>query len=266
MATINTEIDLSKYYKKPKSLKRERTIQLVALIVILAVWEIVGRVVGSYILAPPSALLTAFFAMTKTGELFKASMDSIYGLLIGFIIALIFGIGIGFIMGWYRPVAIILNPFVSALYVVPIAALVPLFIVWLGIGSVPRILTITLFCVFEILIATYTGVRNVDQRLVEMARSFGATRDQLFRKIVFFDALPVVFAGVRIGAGRAVKGMVVSELLFAVSGLGGLVMMYSVYYQTAKVMVVVIVLAVIGVILTAVVQYIEQKLAPWWQK
>jgi NitT/TauT family transport system permease protein len=135
----------------------------------------------------------------------------------------------------------------------------------MGIGATPRIVCITLFSVFEILIATFTGVRNVDQRLIEMARSLGANQSQMFRKVVFFAALPVVFAGVRIGAGRAVKGMVVAELLFAVTGLGGLVMTYAVYYQTAKMLVIVVVLAIIGVLLTGFAQFVERKLAPWWQ-
>ena len=87
----------------------------------------------------------------------------------------------------------------------------------------------------------------------------------MFSKVVFFDALPMVFAGIRIGASRAVKGMVVAELLFAVTGLGGLVMTYSVYYQTDKVLVVVVVLSIIGVLLTSLVQWVERRLAPWTQ-
>jgi ABC-type nitrate/sulfonate/bicarbonate transport system permease component len=265
MTTNSKLIDQDVLPKKSFWTGRETYIQVAVVIVVLAIWQLVGKKVGDFILAPPSALITAAFEITKSGELLRATLDSIYGLLIGFAAALIIGIGLGFLMGWYRPLAIILDPFVSALYVVPIAALVPLFIVWMGIGATPRIVCITLFSVFEILIATFTGVRNVDQRLIEMARSLGANQSQMFRKVVFFAALPVVFAGVRIGAGRAVKGMVVAELLFAVTGLGGLVMTYAVYYQTAKMLVIVVVLALIGVLLTGFAQLVERKLAPWWQ-
>jgi NitT/TauT family transport system permease protein len=246
-------------------LNRERWFQLIVLVVVLILWELVGRKVGSFILSPPSAVIAAFVEMVRSGELFHALADSLFGLIQGFAIGVIIGVSLGFLMGWYKPFALVLDPFISAMYVIPIAALVPLLIIWMGIGTAPRVTTIALFSIFEILIATYTGVKNVDQRLIEMARSFGAKRNELFTKVVFYDALPVVFAGLRIGAGRAIKGMVVAELLFAVTGLGGLVMTYSVYYQTDNVLAVVVVLSIIGVILTSLVQWIERKLAPWMQ-
>lgn len=256
----------SEVKKRPprRGIRRERIIQAVAIIVVLIAWELAGRQLGVFILAPPSSLVAAFSEMMGTGELQKALMDSIVGLVLGFGFAAFFGVAIGFLMGTYRSVATIMDPFVSALYVVPIAALVPLIIVWTGIGLTPRVLTVTLFAVFEILIATYTGVRGVNQRLIDMARSFGANQRQLFRHVVFFGALPVIFAGLRIGAGRAIKGMVIAELLFAVTGLGGLVLTHSHYYRTDKVLVVVVVISLLGVIFVSLVQLAERKLAPWW--
>ncbi len=245
---------------------RIRLMQLALLILLLAGWEIAGRRIGSFILIPPSGLGRAFARMLASGELVLALRDSVYGLLLGYAIAIAVGVTVGTLMGWYRSVAIVLNPFVSAIYAIPIAALVPLLLLWLGIGSLARIVTISLFAVFEILISTYTGVREVDQRLVEMARSFGASQRQLFTKIVFFDALPVVFAGLRIGAGRAVKGMIVAELLFAVTGLGGLVLRASANYQTAKILVVVVVLSLMGVLMVSLVQLIERRIAPWYHR
>lgn len=247
-------------------IRSERYIQAAALILVLIGWEIAGRRLGVFILAPPSSLGSAFVEMMENGELPKAILDSSVGLSLGFGFALFFGILIGLIMGTYRYVATILDPFISALYVVPIAALVPLLIVWTGIGLQPRVITVTLFAVFEIIIATYTGVRGVNQRLIEMARAFGANQRQVFRYVVFFGALPVMFAGIRIGAGRAIKGMVIAELLFAVTGLGGLVLTNSHYYRTDKVMVVVVVIALFGVLFVALVQLVERKLAPWWHE
>jgi NitT/TauT family transport system permease protein len=247
-----------------RGLKRERIIQIIAVIAVLIAWEIAGRRLGVFILAPPSSLLGAFGEMLETGELARALRESITTLLVGYGFAILIGVSLGFIMGTFKSIAIILDPFVSALYVVPIAALVPLLIVWTGIGATPRIVTITLFAVFEILISTYTGVRNVNPRLIEMGRAFGANQLQIFRHVVFFGALPILFAGLRIGAGRAIKGMVLAELLFAVTGLGGLVLTNSTYYRTDKVMVIVVIIALLGVILVSLVQLIERKLAPWW--
>lgn len=247
-------------------LARVRFFQLVLAALILIAWEVVGQRVGSFILAPPTDLITAFVDIAGSGELIRALWDSLYGLALGYSAAAICGVAIGLLMGWYPRVAFVLNPFVSALYVVPVTALVPLLIVWLGIGAAPRIVTVALFAVFEILLTTYTGVRDADQRLVEMARSFGATPRQLFAKVILFDALPIIFTGLRIGAGRAIKGMVVAELIFAVTGLGGLVLSYSSRFQTARIMVVVIVVSLLGVFLVGLVQLLERKLAPWYHE
>jgi NitT/TauT family transport system permease protein len=245
---------------------RIRLLQLALLIFLIVAWEVTGRRIGSFVLVPPSALVQAFIGMLASGELMLALRDSLSGLLLGYAIAIVTGVTVGTLMGWYPRVAIILNPFVSALYAIPIAALVPLLLLWLGIGTTARIVTIALFAVFEILISTYTGVREVDKRLIEMAHSYGASQRQLFTKIVFFDALPVVFAGLRIGAGRSVKGMIVAELLFAVTGLGGLVLRASSNYQTAKILAVVVIVSLIGVLLVTLMQFIERRIAPWYHR
>jgi ABC-type nitrate/sulfonate/bicarbonate transport system permease component len=241
-------------------LNRDRLAQAAAVIALLIVWEIIGRQIGRLILAPPSAVFSAFLEMVETGEIRTALGDSLGSLLLGFLIALLIGLVAGGLMGWYRPLAQVLDPFISGFYVVPVAALVPLLIVWFGIGTVPRIMTIVLFAVFEITIATTAGVRGVDERLIEMARSFGANTRQLALKVVLPDVLPVIFAGIRIGMGRAVQGMVTAELLFAVTGLGGLVMRYAGVYRLDKVLVTVVIVSLLGVTAMGLIQLIEQRL------
>jgi ABC-type nitrate/sulfonate/bicarbonate transport system permease component len=244
----------------------ERLTQLVIVVGVLVTWEVVGRRVGDFVLAPPSQVIEATDEMLANGELGRAVRDSMASLLVGFGIAAAFGISLGFLMGWYRPVGKVLDPFVSALYVVPIAALVPVLIIWFGLGFTPRVLSVFLFSVFEILVSTYTGVRNVDPMLVDVARSFGARRVEMFRKIVFFGSLPYIFAGLRMGAARAIKGMVIAELLFAVTGIGGAIQTAANYYRTDKVFVYVIVLALIGILLAGAVQLAERLATPWKQQ
>jgi NitT/TauT family transport system permease protein len=123
---------------------------------------------------------------------------------------------------------------------------------------VPRIITIVLFSIFEIIIATATAVRGVDQRLIEMARCFGADTRQIVSKVTVFAALPVTFTGIRIGLGRAVQGMVTAELLFAVTGLGGMVMRYSGVYRLDKVLATIIVIAAVGVVTIGTAQFVER--------
>lgn len=253
-------------YFRGKVISWERFTQVSLVVGLIVVWELAGRRLGTFFLAPPSTLVAAFREMVASGELLSAVLDSLTSLGAGFGIAVAFGIALGFAMGWYGPVGRVLNPFVSALYVIPTAALVPVFIIWFGLGFLARTITVLLFCVFEIVISTYTGVRNVDPLLVDAAQAFGAKRRQLFTKVVALASLPYIFAGLRMGASRAIKGMVVAELLFAVTGIGGVIQTAANYYRTDKVFVLVIVLAVLGVSLSAAIQATERFVTPWRQE
>lgn len=244
----------------------ERLAQVLLTLAMLIGWEVLGRRLGTFFLAPPSSLVAASREMIASGELVTAVLDSMTSLLAGYGLAVLIGVVVGFLMGWYGPVGRTLNPFVSAAYVLPTAALVPVFIIWFGLGFTSRVITVLLFCVFEILVSTYTGVRNVEPLLVDAARAFGANRRQLFAKVVTLASLPYIFAGLRMGASRAVKGMVIAELLFAVTGIGGVIQNAANYYRTDKVFVLVIVLALMGVGMAAAIQLAERLLTPWRQE
>lgn len=244
----------------------ERLTQVLLVVALFVTWELVGRRVGDFFLAPPSSVAAATGEVIRSGELPRAVRDSLSSLLVGYGLAAAVGILVGFLMGWYQSIGKILNPFVSALYVVPMAALVPVLIIWFGLGFTPRVLAVFLFSVFEILVSTYTGVKNVEPMLVDVARSFGAKRFELFRKIVFFASLPYIFAGLRMGAARAIKGMVIAELLFAVTGIGGAIQTAANYYRTEKVFVYVITLALMGIGLAAAIQLLERLATPWKQQ
>lgn len=244
----------------------ERLTQVAFIVALLVAWEIAGNRLGTFFLAPPSSLLGATRELIQSGELVSALLDSLNSLLVGFGLAAAIGIVFGFLMGWYKPVAKIVDPFVNAAYVVPVAALVPMIIIWFGLGFTSRVMTILLFSVFEVLVSTYTGVRNVDPMLIDVARSFGAKRVALFQKVVFYASLPYIFAGLRMGASRAIKGMIVAELLFAVTGLGGEIQNAANYYRTDNVFVYVIVISVLGVVLAGGIQMIERLTMPWKQE
>ena len=244
----------------------ERLAQVGFIVAILIAWEIMGRRLGDFFLAPPSSLWSATFEIVESGDLRRATFDSLYSLSVGFGISAVVGIGLGYLMGWYKPVAKVMDPFVNAAYVIPVAALVPVIIIWFGLADTSRILVVVMFCVFEILVSTYTGVKNVDPMLIDVGRSFGAGRFGLFRKVVFFASLPYIFAGLRMGASRAIKGMVVAELLFAVTGLGGEIQTAANYYRTDIVFVYVIVIALLGVLMAGLIQLVERMVTPWRQE
>lgn len=244
----------------------ERLAQVGFVVAILIAWEVMGRRLGDFFLAPPSSLWSATAEIVESGDLWRATLDSLYSLSVGFGISAVVGIGLGYLMGWYKPVAKVMDPFVNAAYVIPVAALVPVIIIWFGLADTSRIIVVIMFCVFEILVSTYTGVKNVDPMLIDVGRSFGAGRFDLFRKVVFFASLPYIFAGLRMGVSRAIKGMVVAELLFAVTGLGGEIQTAANYYRTDIVFVYVLVIALLGVLMAGLIQLIERFVTPWRQE
>jgi ABC-type nitrate/sulfonate/bicarbonate transport system permease component len=242
---------------------RDRGLQLLLLLLALGIWEYVGRQSASFTFAPPSSVFPAAREMIGNGELPNAVTDSLVVLLLGFAAAAVTGVGLGYAMGWWRTVGRALDPFVAALYVVPIVTLVPLIVVWIGLGMTSRVLVIYLFALFEILFNAHAGVRNVDPEMIDAARTFGASRKQLLWKIVLPASLPFVFVGLRIGAIRALKGMVLAEMLFAVTGLGGLIIRYSAAFQMDRVLVVILTIVVVGVLLSTSVRAVEHRVMRW---
>lgn len=265
MATITRETIPYWTFVRQRTINWVHGAQLLIIVAFFLVWELVGRHVGPFFLAAPSTLPDAVAEMWDKGELISPIVDSMSTLVVGYLLAMAFGITLGILMGWFRPMGRVLDPFLSALYVMPIAALVPVIIIWFGLGFQSRLLTIFLFSVWEVTISTYTGVKNIDATLIDVAKSFRANRRQMLRKVAIPAALPYIFAGMRMGASRAVKGMIIAELLFAVSGIGGQIQTATNYYRTDKVFVFVIILSLIGIAFAALVQKVEKWCSPWNQ-
>lgn len=242
---------------------RDRFLQLALLAVVVGVWEAYGRRTQNFTFAPPSRVVAAARDMVASGELQNAVTESLVALLLGFAFAAVVGIGLGYAMGWWRTLGRTLDPFVAALYVVPIVTLVPAMIIWFGIGLTSRVVVIFLFAVFEILLNAYAGVKNVDPLVLDVARTFGARRIDLVAKVVFPATLPFIFVGLRIGASRAIKGMVLAEMLFAVTGLGALIIENAAAFRMDRVFVAVLAVALMGILLTAIVLAAERYVMRW---
>ena len=158
--------------------------QVAALAVLLVLWEIVGRATPPYIFAPPSAVAGALVDLAGSGDLARALGQSLAALLLGYSISVVAGTTIGIALGWWRLFGRALDPIVAGLYVVPVAALVPLVVAWAGIDLTARVLVVVLFSVLDVILAAQAGVRRVDPALIDVARTFGAGRLQLLRRIV----------------------------------------------------------------------------------
>ena len=237
-----------------------RLIQVALIVALLVTWQIMAESLGSFILASPTEVVSAAREEVSSGVLFDALGQSVGALVVGFAIAGVIGVTVGTVMGMYLPLAKVLNPFINAGYVLPTAAIVPLLIIWFGIGLTSRVVTVVIFCVFEILISTYTGVRTVDRNLIDVARSFGANRVRIFQKVLVLAALPSIVAGLRMASSRAVQGVILAELLFASTGVGGELAAAANNYQTGRMFVYILTVVLVGVTLSGLMAFCEQRI------
>jgi NitT/TauT family transport system permease protein len=175
----------------------------------------------------------------------------------------VFGIPFGLALGSQRTLAIALNPYVMGLYAIPRIAFISLLIAWFGLGMQPKVILIFLSAVFPITLNTWTGVRLVDPVLLRAGRSFGARGWQLFRRVIIPFCIPFVMAGIRLGLGRALVGLVGSELFGANVGIGFLIISSGFNFQMAELFTGVLVLAFFGVALSELLELVERRLAPW---
>ncbi len=235
----------------------------VSIAVALVLWEIFGRQVNPLFMSYPSAIGAAALNLAQTGELEAAFVESAKALILGFVGAAVVGIALGLVMGRYRMVEYALDPYVNALYATPLVAIIPLVILWLGLGFNAKLFIVFIMTLFPILINTATGVANVSQSLVDVALAFAANERQVFTKIILPASLPYIMAGLRLGIGRAIIGMVVAEFFTAITGLGAMIVKYGNFFKTDDMLVPVLILMVLGVVLTEALKRAELAIAPW---
>jgi NitT/TauT family transport system permease protein len=231
----------------------------------LLFWEVVSRllVANALFLAAPSQILYAIYELTLTGEMGRHVAISAIEFAIGYVIASIIGIGFGFGMASSVRFKQALQPWISGFYATPTIALAPLFILWLGIGIWSKVLVVIFLVLFPVTINTEAGLRTTSDRLIEMLKSFGASRSQIFFKVSLPSALPFILAGLKLGIGRGLIGVVVAELFGSRAGLGRLISQSADAFNMPELFAGVIVLAVAGIAMTAGFGWIEKKLVPW---
>ena len=244
---------------------RARAIGTIAVTLFVVAWEGVVRLgqVNPLFTSSPTRIVATFIRMLHEGVLGKDIRVSGTEFLIGYGLAVVVGILLGVAMGWYRDVAAALQPFVSALYSTPRIALVPLFIIWLGIGIWSKVAVVFLVAVFQVLISTEAGVRAADESLIRTARSFGARDRQIFSTIVLPGAVPFLIAGLRLGLGQALVGIVVGELYAATAGIGYEIAVAGETFQTDRVFVGIVILASAAIVLMWALRQWELRFESW---
>lgn len=237
--------------------------RLAFLAALIGLWVLAAGQFGQNVVPTPLATLEAAARLIAEGRLLEALGASLTVYLSGYALAVLCAIPVGVLMGAFRILGKTLEVYVFALAATPRVAFIPLIIVVLGLGADAKIFIVFLGALMPVLINTYAGVLAVDDELVEMARSVGASRRRIFTGIVLPSAVPFVVTGMRIGATIGLINTVVAELYTAVSGLGGLLAIYGNTFRMAEYFVVVITLAIVGVIVTEILRYSESRIARW---
>lgn len=245
--------------------ERKTIVRVFAVLLGLAAWQLYSMGQPQYLFPTLGAIFDAFVQQLAVDDLVGRFIGSVTTLFVGFHIAVVVGVAVGFAIGMSRTVDVMLNPYVNALYVAPIAALVPVFIAIGGASFATRVAVVFLFAVFEIIVDTSEGIKAVPEESVTLAESFGADKPYVMRHVILPFSLPYIFTGIRLGIGRAVKGMILAELLFQYTNLGALIQQWSTDFRIAGVLSVVIVLVLLGIVLTRTVSAIERHVVDWKQ-
>ncbi|HEY2592508.1 MAG TPA: ABC transporter permease [Chloroflexota bacterium] len=239
------------------------TWRLIALAVFLLVWHLASIPAGSLLLPSPIDVVPAFVDELRSGQLVAATLASLQVFVAGYALAAVTGVALGVLMGGMPRVGATLEVFANGLNATPRVAFIPFIILWFGLGPAAKIVVVWLMAMLPILINTYAGVQNTDPDLLEAARSFGASRGQIFRHILLPGALPYIVTGLRLGAAMGMVGTVIAELQTSLAGLGFLMAQFSGSFQTAKYFPPVIVLGLLGMLISQALKIVERRLARW---
>jgi NitT/TauT family transport system permease protein len=204
-----------------------RVPMVLSLLVWCVLWEAVGRAGVIFLVPPFTAVLAAVGDLVQVGKFQAATVTTLRAFAIGMILAILVGVGLGALMGRVRAADRLLGMWVNLFVSAPLSALVPVLMILFGMGERTIVVSVFLFAVWIIALDTRAGVQHVSPSLVEMGRCYGASRWQLYTRIMFLAALPEILAGVRLGLIRGVKGVVIGQLLVSIIGYGELFELYS---------------------------------------
>src|ERR1700674_1948391 len=230
---------------------------------LLLLWQYFGRninpVFGSY----PSEIALAFVELAKSGKLMAALLESIQPFFAGYGLAIVIGVPLGLLVGRFRIMEAAIGIFVTAGYAMPLVALVPLLVLWLGLGFKVKVAVVLLMSVFPICINTWLGVAAVPKSLIDVGKSLVAPGSVILRRIILPATLPYIMAGIRLAVGRAVVAMVIAEFFTTIAGLGAIIINSANNFDTATMCVPIVVLMVLAIGLNGLIGLVERRVAPW---
>ena len=260
--------EASKLYKFYLS-QEKKILGAAGVTIFLIVWELVGNVfqlINPMFMSAPSLIAKAAIDLFSSGEIYNDLYISGTELLGGYLLSAAVAIPFGIMVGWYKKASYIFDPFINAMNATPRVALLPLVIIWLGIGILSKVGIIFLGAVFPIMINTRDGVKTTPLNLLNAARSFDASEWMIFKAVVLPSTIPFILSGLRQGLGRAIVGVMVGELYAATAGIGFMITVAGATFQTDKVFVGVLIFALTGMLGTEVLARIEKRFDKWRPK
>ena len=240
---------------------------VLSMLCVLLIWKVASLfVTNRLLLVPPEDVAQALVAEVQRGAMWTNAVATVTAVGTSFVVSVIVGVSIGLALASSRLLSLTGGPVLSALNSVPIIALAPLFIAWLGLGFASKFVLVLMVAVFPVVVTTEAGLRAADRQLIEAARSFNATSLQIFTTVTFPYALPFIVSGVRVAWARALVGIVVAEFFGSFAGFGFAIMSASQTFDTARVLGYVIVLGAMGLVGSVLFEALERRLAPWRQE
>jgi len=236
-----------------------RVPMMASLLVWAVAWEIVGQLDLIFLLPPFSAVLAAAFELVQTPSWQDATVTTLRAFAIGMVLSITVGVPLGILMGRVKAADDLLGMWVNIFSSAPLSALVPVLMILFGFGERTIVAAVFLFSVWIIVLDTRAGVRHISPSLVEMARSYGASRLALYRRVILWAALPEILAGIRLGLIRGVKGVVIGQLLVAIVGYGALFETFSRNFRMAQFWALTIILFAFAMVVSELIERAERR-------
>lgn len=243
-------------------MKNRTAISAAAVMLFLIVWEIAPRLhlVNPVYTSQPSRVVAAAVEVVRNGSLPRDVTVSASEFAAGFALAVLVGVPLGLLLGVSRPLRYLIDPPIMALYATPYLALLPILVVWLGIGLASKIAAVFVGGVIPIVVNSIAGVRHVERSWILAARSYGASELDVFVKVILPGSLPGVLSGIRLGLSRAVLGVVIAEMYVSQTGLGSQIIRYGAAFRIDALLVYVLLVSAFGFLATRLVQIAEDRI------
>jgi sulfonate transport system permease protein len=246
-------------------LSRRLVVGTLSVVAFLVIWQFVGQreIVRSDLISYPTEVLGTFVHLISTGELGTNAIVTLQEFLEGFVPAVIAGIVFGVVLALVKPLRELLDPLLTAIYTAPMIAFIPILVLWFGVGTYSKVVIVFLSAIFPVMINTRVGVSEIAEPWLRAVRSFGADQLQIITKAILPGSMPAIMAGIRLGLGRAIVGLIAGEMYVSIVGIGRMIQVYSSAARSSEIIVLVVVIAVFGFSCVTLLRSVENRMGTW---